>query len=128
MIRRAAETLKKAQFSSKEQFKKRFHCCLSWDHYKVRELVLVRNTAVEILHDQKHKPRYLGPYVIREVTKGGNYKLSELDGVLLNYTYAAFQMLPYITQTHAFMHNNTMDAEDTDSGMELELKDTKSDN
>ena len=89
-IRRAAKTLKKAQFSSKEQFKKRFYCCLSRDHYKVRELVLVCNTAVEILHDQKHKPRYLGPYVIREVTKGGNYKLSELDRVPLNYTYTAF--------------------------------------
>ena len=64
-VRRAAETLKKARFSSKEQFEKRFHRRLSRDRYKVGELVLVRNTAVEMLHDRKHKPRYLGPYVIR---------------------------------------------------------------
>jgi len=88
---------------------------------------LVRNTAVEMSHDRKHKPRYLGPYVIREVTKGGNYKLSKLDGAPLNYTYAAFRMLPYITWTHAFMRNNTKDTKDTDSGTELELKDTESD-
>jgi len=87
----------------------------------------VHNTAIEMSHDQKHKPRYLGPYVIREVTKGGNYKLSKLDGALLNYIYAAFQMLPYITWTHAFMCNNTKDTEDTNSRTELELKDTKLD-
>ena len=126
-VRRVAKTLKKTQFSSKEQFEKRFHHRLSRDCYKVGELVLVRNTAVEMSHDRKHKPRYLGPYVIREVTKGGNYKLSELDGVLLNYTYAAFRMLPYITRMHTFMRNNAKDAEDTNSGTELELKGTESD-
>jgi len=28
---------------------------------------------------------------------------------------------------HAFIHNNAKDAKDTNSGMELELKDTESD-
>ena len=105
-VRRAAETLKKARFNSKEQFEKRFYHRLSRSQYKVGELVLVRNTAIEMSHDRKHKPRYLGPYIVRKVTSGGNYMLSELDGAPLHYTYAAFRLLPYITRTHPFMHNH----------------------
>jgi len=116
-IRKAAETLKKARFNSKDQFEKRFQHRMSRTQYKAGELVLVRNTAIEMSHDRKHKPRYLGPYVVRRVTAGGNYKLNELDGAPLNYTYAAFRLLPYITRTHPFMKNNT---EDADSGTESE--------
>ena len=72
--------------------------------------MLVRNTSIEMLHDRKHKPQYLGPYVVRRVTAGGNYKLNELNGAPLNYTYTAFWLLSYITRTHPFMKNNTKDA------------------
>ena len=105
-VKRAAETLKKARFSSKEVFEKRFQHRLSWNVYKEEELVLVRNTAVEMSHDRKHKPRYIGPYEITEVTKGGNYRLCELDGSPLQNTYAAFRLLPYIMRQHVFMQEN----------------------
>jgi len=96
-LEKAAEALQKARFSSKEQFEKRFDHKLSKEKHKVGDLVLVRNMAIEMSHDWKHKPRYLGPYIISEVTKGGNYKLCELDGSPLQNMYAAFQVVPYIT-------------------------------
>jgi hypothetical protein len=75
----------------------------------------VRNTAIEMSHDRKHKPRYLGPYEVDQVTKGRNYKLKELDGTPLQNTYAAFRLLPYITRKHAFMREEIREHSDTDS-------------
>ena len=103
-VARAAEILRKARFASKEQFKRRFIKQLSRKKYEPGELVLVRNTAIEMLHDRKHKPRYLGPFEVFKHTNGRNYKLRELDGATLQYKYAAFRILPYITQDHEFMH------------------------
>jgi hypothetical protein len=58
-------------------------------------------------HDRKHKPRYLGPYEVFKRTIKGNYRLKELDGTPLNYTYAAFRVLPYISHYHTFMRDLT---------------------
>jgi len=77
--------------------------------------VLVRNTAIEMTHDRKHKPRYLGPYIISEVTKGGNYKL---DGSPLQNTYAAFQVVMW--------DNTDMDPELDSTG--TDTKDAEMDN
>ena len=55
-------------------------------------------------HDRKHKPGYLGPFEVFKRTNGGNYKLQELDGPILQYKYTAFCILPYITRDHKFMH------------------------
>ena len=105
-VARAAETLRKARFASKEQFERRFIKRLSRTKYESGELVLVRNTAIEMSHDRKHKPRYLGPYEVFKRTQGGNYKLKELDGAILQYKYAAFRILPYITRNHEFMQED----------------------
>jgi hypothetical protein len=64
-------------------------------------------------HDRKHKPRYLGPYEVKERTSKGNYRLKELDGTPLNYTYGAFRVLPYISRNHPFM--NTIEEELSES-------------
>ena len=120
-LEKAAEALQKARFSSKEQFEKWFDHKLSKEKHKAGDLVLVWNTAIEMSHDQKHKPRYLGPYVISEVTKGGNYKLCELDGSPLQNTYAAFRVVPYITRNHPFMWDNAdMDPESDSTGTDTE--------
>ena len=69
-LARAAETLRKAWFASKEQFEKRFLKRMTQNSYIPGELVLVRNTTIEMSHDRKHKPQYLGPYeVARRTTK-----------------------------------------------------------
>ena len=120
-VQRASETLKKATFTSKEQFEKRFHKHLTHTKYKPGELVLVRNTAIEMSHDWKSKPRYLEPYEVHKETKGGNYKLKKLDGTSLRFTYAA---IPYISCQHSFMRDHVeleADQSKSESGHELEL-------
>jgi len=114
-LEKAAEALRKARFSSKEQFEKRFDHKLSKEKHKAGDLVLVWNTAIEMSHDWKHKPRYLGPYIISEVTKGENYKLCQLDGSPLQNMYAAFRVVPYITQNHPFMGDNANMGPELDS-------------
>ncbi|KDR82302.1 hypothetical protein GALMADRAFT_33368, partial [Galerina marginata CBS 339.88] len=79
-VARAAQTLKKARFESKEQFEKRFIRRMSRVTYKKGELVLVRNTQIEMSHNRKHKVRYLGPYIVAERSVNGYYWLKEMDG------------------------------------------------
>ena len=43
-------------------------------------LVLVKNSAIEMLADRKIKPRYLGPMVVVRKLQEGAYILAELDG------------------------------------------------
>jgi hypothetical protein len=112
-LEKAARTLRKARFASKQQFEKRFLKRLSGLTFQPGDLVLLRNTQVEMSHDRKHQQRYLGPYEVHKRTIKGNYKLKELDGTSLNYTYAAFRILPYISRNHPFMRDN--EDEDSDS-------------
>jgi hypothetical protein len=123
-VQRAAETLRKARFASKKQFEQRFIKRLTREKYEPGELVILRNTPVELSLDRKSEPRYLGPYEVAKRTIKGNYKLKELDGTLLQHTYAAFRILPYISRHHSFMktnyENNTEseDSEDTETDQE----------
>ena len=55
-VARAAETLRKARFASKDHFERRFIKRLTRSIYKHGDLVLVQNTAIEMSHDCKHKP------------------------------------------------------------------------
>lgn len=112
-VARAAQVLQKARFASKLQFEQRFQRRMSRDTYKPGELVLVRNTAIEMSHDRKHQPRYLGPYIITEQTRGKAYKVQEVDGTNLRQKIGAFRLLPYIKRSHQFMKNN---AEGTEIG------------
>jgi len=91
-------------------------------------LVLVRNTKIELSHNSKHQPRYIGPYEVIRRTQGGNYKLTELDGTVMHYSYAAFRILLYITRNHEFMWNhiqiNESDQSNTDSKSESDPEDS----
>jgi transposase InsO family protein len=97
-LARAAETLRKARFRSKEQFEKRFSLRLQKGHYKPGELVLIRNTRIEKELNRKTKPRYLGPFAVVRRTTGGSYILRELDGTVSRRGIAAFRLLPYISR------------------------------
>lgn len=125
-LARAAETLRKARFTSKRNFETRFLKRLSTQVHKPGDLVLARNTGKELSHNRKHHPRYLGPYEVAERTFKGNYKLKELDGTPLKYICAAFRVIPYITRNHPFMHSNREEEEEEESTEEDE-DDTNSD-
>jgi transposase InsO family protein len=117
-IERAAQTLQKARFTSKKQFEQRFIKRLNRDTYDPGELVLVRNTEVELSLNRKHQPRYLGPFEVEERTQKGNYKLKELDGTKLKIKYAAFRVLPYITRNHVFMKDQQQDESEEETETE----------
>ena len=84
-------------------------------YYKSGELVLVRNSAIEVSHNRKHQPRYLGPYEIDKKTSEKSYALKDLDGTPFRQRTATFRLLPYISQRHQFMQINTNNTH-SDSG------------
>jgi len=48
---------------------------------KPESLVLVKNSAIELLANRKMKPRYLGPIVVIRCLRGGAFILAEPDSV-----------------------------------------------
>lgn len=126
-VERAAKTLQKSRFASKKQFEQRFIKKLSREKHDPGQLVLMRNTKIELSHDRKAFQRYLGPYEVSQRTAKNNYRLKELDGTALKGvgTVAAFRILPYITRSHWFMKNNREEEESsTESNSD---EDTESD-
>jgi len=117
-MRKAASALKKARFTSKTQFERRFHHKIRMDKFETGDMVLLRNTPIEKSLQRKQFPRYLGPYQVVRKNRGGAYVLAELDGAEIAEPYGAFRLMPYITRNHWFMQSlerqNETDSE-TDS-------------
>ncbi|KNZ80986.1 hypothetical protein J132_03403 [Termitomyces sp. J132] len=78
-------------------------CCLAAIHFKAEhaamihnynfqtsDLVLMRNTRIEVTHNKKMKPHYLGPLVVISCNHGSAYILCELDGSVLHCPIAAY--------------------------------------
>ena len=104
----------------KEHFEKQYEKHIAPTELKAEDLVLVRNSAIEMSRDKKSKQRYLGPYEIERKTIGGSYRLKELDGTPLRLKYGARRLLLYINRDHPFMRehmNSSSDqsAEESDS-------------
>src|SRR6266700_6904454 len=104
-VERAAKILKKARFASKAQFEQRFLRRLSHDEYQTGELVLVRNSGIELSHNRKHQPQYLGPYEVDQKASEKSYTLKDLDGTPFRHRVATFRLLPYISRRHQFMQS-----------------------
>ncbi len=124
-LARAAKILKKVRFASKTQFEQRFSKRMSRDEYKSGELVLVRNSAIELSHNRKHQPRYLGPYEIDQKASPKSYALKDLDGTPFRQRIATFRLLPYISRRHQFMRNPE-DKVLSDSGTDSENSESDS--
>jgi hypothetical protein len=92
---KAAEVLAKSRYRSKEEFEKRYKKRIKNYKFKKGDLVLVRNSAVEMEMNRKTKNRYLGPYRIIRKTEKGSYVLEELDGTPMRKGVAGFRLIPY---------------------------------
>ncbi|KIJ26309.1 hypothetical protein M422DRAFT_132950, partial [Sphaerobolus stellatus SS14] len=61
---KAAQTLLKLRRMHRDEFIKKFSRRLHVPNFKEGDLVLVRNSRVEMELDRKTKARYIGPYKI----------------------------------------------------------------
>ena len=58
--------------------------------FKLGDLVLVQNMAIEKALNRKMRARYLGPCIVVSRNKGGAYIIAELDGSVFDRPIAAF--------------------------------------
>lgn len=121
-IQKAAETIKKARLRSKAQFERRFCRKLQRFRYMKGEKVLVRNTMIEKEMSRKTKPRYIGPFEVDRLTKGGSYVLREMDGSFLRQGVAAFRLYPYLSRDSTLIEDL---GDITDSETETEFSFTE---
>ena len=94
-LERARDLVLKARFKSIKAFEDLHRSSIKKYEFEAGDLVLVRNSKVEMELDRKAKPRYLGPYAIVRRTEGGAYVVAELDGAIAKTKIAGFRVIPY---------------------------------
>ncbi|KNZ80697.1 hypothetical protein J132_04941, partial [Termitomyces sp. J132] len=86
------------------------HTAMICDYnFQGSELVLMRNTRIEVTHNKKMKPCYLGPLVVISRNHGSTYIFCKLDGSVLHCPIAAFRLVPYFAREHIPVLSNAFD-------------------
>ena len=91
------------------QYEKDHKAVIKDHNFKLGDLVLVRNTAIEKSLDKKMKARYLGPMVIIRRTKGGSYVVAEMNGALWQQKVGAFRCVPYYVRESVELPENILE-------------------
>ena len=69
-------------------------------NFKLGDLILIRNTAIEKSLNHKMCARYLGLLIVISQNKGGAYIVSKLNGSVFDHLIAAFRVIPYFACQH----------------------------
>ncbi len=74
--------------------------------FKSGDLVLVRNSPVEMSLNRKMRRRWEGPFIVITRKAGGAYILADMSGKVYKDKIAAFRVIPYFARRHIQVPEN----------------------
>ncbi|KNZ72350.1 hypothetical protein J132_03441 [Termitomyces sp. J132] len=78
-------------------------------NFQTGNLILMRNTRIEVTDNKKMRSCYLVPLVVISCNHGSTYILCELDGSVLHCLVAAFCLVLCFTREHISVPSNAFD-------------------